>query len=195
LAAELNAVTPGSAVTWIADLDQNIPAPPFASSMAGIVANASTYAASSLESIGSSLERDLNAHLFGHLALIDHCKSSLIANRGAIVAVTDIHVERPSKGYLAYHIAKGALDSAVRALAIELAPYVRVNAVAPGPLDWPTSPPLSDERIERILQTTPLARNGTFAELAAAVDFLMFDATYTTGSTLKVDGGRSFFLE
>jgi pteridine reductase len=83
----------------------------------------------------------------------------------------------------------------VRALAAELAPQVRVNAVAPGPLDWPATPPFSDAHKARILQTTPLGRTGTFAELAAAVAFLMFEASFTTGSTLYVDGGRSIFME
>jgi pteridine reductase len=78
------------------------------------------------------------------------------------------------------------------------APHIRVNAVAPGSLEWPADDapaciPL--ERQAQILRTTPLGRIGTFEELATAVEFLLCDATFTTGATLNVDGGRSIFLE
>lgn len=198
LALELNALRTGSTMVWQADLNHAIAAPPHVASIVGLVASASSYLHSSLDDFTASLEADMAAHLTGHLALIKHCKAALAANHGAIVAITDIHVERATKNYLTYQIAKGALATAVRALAIELAPQIRINAIAPGSLEWPADDAPScipPERQSQILRTTPLSRTGTFEELAAAVDFLLFDATFTTGATLNVDGGRSVFLE
>jgi pteridine reductase len=195
LQKELIAKREGSAVIWSQALNKDISVPPLLESIVGIVANASSYLSSDLDSFEARIDEDIQSHVTGHLQLIRLCKNSLIRNKGAVVAITDIHVERASKNYLTYQIAKGALASAVRALAVELAPHVRVNAVAPGSLEWPTSKVISKERQSQILQSIPLARTGTFEELAAAVDFLLFDATFTTGTTLNVDGGRSSFLE
>jgi pteridine reductase len=195
LCKSLNAKRPESAIVWSQALDGDMPAPPMLESISGIVANASCYVPSTLDNFDQCLNNDLQAHLVGHLHLIRLCKDALIQNRGAIVAITDIHVQRPLKGFLSYHLAKGALDTAVRALAVELAPHVRVNAVAPGTLEWPTEGAMTEERKTTILQSIPLDRIGTFDELARAVEFLLVDATYTTGATLTVDGGRSTFLE
>jgi pteridine reductase len=195
LADALNALRAESALVWSQELNDAIPAPPQMSSICGIVASASSYADSSLDSFEQHIESDMQTHVLGHIRLIQLCKQALISNQGSVVAITDIHVERASRGYLSYQIAKGALASAVRALAVELAPRVRVNAVAPGPFEWPTATAVSEQRKAQILQSTPLGRIGNFDELAAAVEFLLLDATYTTGSTLNVDGGRASFLE
>lgn len=195
LAAELNNIRGDSACYWAAELDEFISPPPMLDSIVGIVASASTYSPSTLENVSQRLEQDLQTHLKGHLALISHCRHALIGNNGSVVVITDVHVENPHKGYLSYQIAKGALATAVRALSLELAPHVRVNSVAPGTLDWPATVFVPIERKQRILETTPLARTGSFEELAKAVGFLLFDATFTTGATLNVDGGRSIYLE
>ena len=195
LAAELNALRAHSALVWSQELNDRIPVPPELGSICGIVASASSYSDSSLDSFAQHIDADMQTHVLGHLRLIQLCRQALISNQGSVVAITDIHVQRASRGYLSYQIAKGALASAVRALAIELAPHVRVNAVAPGPFEWPASKSISEQRQAQILQSTPLGRIGNFDELAAAVEFLLLDATYTTGSTLNVDGGRASFLE
>jgi len=195
LAGELNAIRAGSAVTWSQILNDAIPVPPQVESIFGIVASASSYVNSDLDTLAERIDEDLQTHVLGHVQLIRLCKDALIRNHGAVVAITDIHVQRASRGYLAYQIAKGALASAARALAVELAPHVRVNAVAPGSFEWPASNTISAQRQAQIVESTPLGRIGTFDELAAAVEFLLFDATYTTGATLNVDGGRSSFLE
>jgi pteridine reductase len=195
LLKELIAKRDGSAIIWSQELDRDMPVPPSVDSIVGVVANASSYCPSSLDSFDQQFEDDIQSHVTGHIQLVRLCKNALIHNKGAVVAVTDIHVDRASKGYLAYQVAKGALASAVRALAADLAPNVRVNAVAPGSLEWPVANTISEERKFQILRSIPLGRIGTFDELAAAVDFLLFDATFTTGSTLNVDGGRCTFLE
>jgi NAD(P)-dependent dehydrogenase (short-subunit alcohol dehydrogenase family) len=91
--------------------------------------------------------------------------------------------------YVMYSTSKGATESLTIGLARELAAEgIRVNAVAPGPIDTDIHPP---DRLARIIQTVPLARAGTMAEVAEAVVFLLSEAsTYTTGAILRVAGGR-----
>ncbi|HEY0333383.1 MAG TPA: pteridine reductase [Stenotrophomonas sp.] len=113
----------------------------------------------------------------------------LRAHRGAIVHLTDAAVSRPLPGHAAYTAAKGALSALTGALAVELAPEVRVNAVAPGAILWPEQGKPQAER-DAVLARTPLARTGTAEEIAETVRWLLEDATYLTGQTLAVDGGR-----
>ncbi len=195
LTLELNSMRPNSANYWCADLSQKeFTLPIETQNTIGIVANASEYVKSDLDNYADRLDIDMQTHLSGHLNLVRLLRDNLVKNKGSIVAILDIRINRPKKGNLTYQISKGALDTAVRALAIELAPDVRVNSVSPGPLEWPTNPPYSEQRKEQILNATPLARVGGFNELASAVCFLLFDATFTTGATIPVDGGRSIYL-
>ena len=80
-----------------------------------------------------------------------------------------------------------------RALALELAPEVRVNGVAPGAIAWPDDGQFDPDERTRILATTPLARIGSAADIAQAVHFLAC-ASYVTGQIIAVDGGRSIFI-
>lgn len=113
----------------------------------------------------------------------------LRAAHGAIVNLSDVYARAPRADLAAYATSKGALEAATRALAVAMAPGVRVNAVAPGAILWP------DEGIDpalqaRLMAMTPLGRTGTPEEVAAAVLWLLRDATYTSGTVLSVDGGR-----
>jgi pteridine reductase len=109
---------------------------------------------------------------------------------GVIVNLTDIHAERPLKGYSVYCIAKAGLVMLTRSLARELAPAVRVNAVAPGVVLWPELGP--DEPARRaIAARVAIGREGDPDDVARAVLFLVADASYVTGQVLTVDGGRS----
>ena len=108
---------------------------------------------------------------------------------GAIVNLVDIHAEQPLRDHPAYCAAKAALAALTRSLALDLAPQVRVNAVAPGAILWPEHE--SDaQRREMLLAATPLRRTGTPEDIAEAVRWLAQDARYVTGQTLRVDGGR-----
>jgi pteridine reductase len=86
-------------------------------------------------------------------------------------------------------MSKAALVAATRGLALELAPRVRVNAIAPGAILWPDSGK-SEAAKAALLAKTPLARTGDEREVAEAVRWLLQDATYTTGQVLRLDGGR-----
>ena len=76
-----------------------------------------------------------------------------------------------------------------RSLALELAPHVRVNAIAPGAILWPEQGK-SEAAKQKLMERTPLDRLGTPHEIASAVRWLLDDAGYITGQTLRLDGGR-----
>ena len=108
---------------------------------------------------------------------------------GAIVNIADIHAERPLRDHAAYAMSKAALLHMTRALALELAPQVRVNAVSPGAILWPEQGKDPDAQAA-MLARTPLGRIGTPEEIAEAVRWLLQDARYCTGQALRMDGGR-----
>jgi pteridine reductase len=110
---------------------------------------------------------------------------------GAVVNIADIYAERPLRGHAVYAMGKAALLHMTRALALELAPKVRVNAVSPGAILWPEhSDKKAPDAQAALLARTPLGRTGTPEEIAEAVLWLLRDARYCTGQTLHVDGGR-----
>ena len=113
----------------------------------------------------------------------------LRATRGAIVNIADIYGDRPLREHTLYGMSKAALLYMTRALALELAPEVRVNAIAPGAILWPESGK-SDASKQALIDRTPLGRIGTPEEIAESVRWLLRDATYTTGEVLRLDGGR-----
>ena len=112
-----------------------------------------------------------------------------LRQHGAIVNLTDLHATTPKREHAAYCAAKAALAMITQALALELAPQVRVNAVAPGAILWPEEGKPEAARLA-LMQRTPLARLGTVEEVAEAVRWLIEDASYLTGQTLGLDGGR-----
>jgi pteridine reductase len=135
----------------------------------------------------SLIGADLRAPLF----IAQAAAPALKKTQGSIVNITDIHAERPLKNYVLYSVAKAGLVGLTRSLARELAPEVRVNAVAPGPILWPDDDESFDELSrQRIISHTPLKREGTPEDVARAVLFLLVDAPYVTGETISVDGGR-----
>lgn len=114
----------------------------------------------------------------------------LVESRGCIVNIADIHANRPLRHHSIYCIAKAGLAMLTKALARELGPEVRVNAVAPGAILWPAQGADEYDR-ERILDRVPLRASGGPADIAEAVLYLVAGARYVTGHTLVVDGGRS----
>lgn len=144
--------------------------------------------------IGDTSEHDWN-DLFGTnlkapFFLAQAAAGELKKNRGAIVNITDIYGIRPLKNHSVYSTAKAGLIMLTRALARELAPEVRVNAVAPGAILWPEHD--NDEVAhQRLISRTPLKRMGTPGEIADAVLFLVRDAGFVSGHVIPVDGGRS----
>jgi len=127
----------------------------------------------------------LNAQAPLHLALA--AASSLRKQRGAIVFVTDAALTRPHRHYLPYLMSKAAVRQLMQTLAVELAPDVRVSAVAPGTVLPP--PGLSEEAIEALVSHIPLGRVGCAEDVAEAVVHLAA-SELVTGHELVVDGGH-----
>ena len=161
-----------------------------------LINNASTYFPTELGQVNEDNWHDLiGSNLKAPVFLAQAAAAELRKNHGCIVNITDMHIERPKKGYIVYSIAKSGLVTLTKSLAHELGPEVRVNAVAPGPVQWPENNPQFDEVYrQRVINQTLLKRVGKAEDVAKAVKFLIYDAPYTTGHVLAVDGGRSLNL-
>lgn len=160
----------------------------------GVVNNASSFFPTPVGSIDLAAWDDLVGSNFkAPLFLTQAAAPHLIAAAGCVVNITDIHAERPLAGYPLYCAAKAALLGLTRALSIELAPHVRVNAVAPGPIMWPDNNDFDDVARQQIINNTLLKRVGQPQDIAKAVSFLIEDS-YMTGQVLNVDGGRTAHL-
>lgn len=130
-------------------------------------------------------------NLRGPFFLSQAAAPALAESGGAIVNIADVHAFSPMKFNSIYCQAKAGLVMQTRALALELAPEVRVNAVAPGSILWPEGDAAQGAMGRReILAGIPLGRQGEPGDIAAAVAFLGLDAQYVTGQVLAVDGGR-----
>ncbi|MEX0788372.1 MAG: SDR family oxidoreductase [Anaerolineales bacterium] len=105
---------------------------------------------------------------------------------GAIVNISDIAAHRPWRRYPIHSISKAGVEMLTRVAALALAPDIRVNAIAPGPVLKPSI--LSEERWAEISQALPLQRAGTPLDVARAMIFLL-ENDYVTGETVLVDGG------
>ena len=202
LAATLNALRADSAITVQADLLQTATLATLVEQVASwygrldaLVNNASTFYPTAVADFTDAdwtvlIGSNLKAPMFLSQAAAPHLKAA----HGCIVNITDIHAERPMAGYVVYNVAKAGLRGLTHALARDLAPEIRVNAVAPGPIEWPDDGQISDEERARILEHVPLKREGGTAQIAEAVKYLVCDANFVTGQTINVDGGRSISL-
>ena len=205
MAAEFNAQRPNSAICLQADLlDVDALSALVANTVAhfgrldALVNNASSFFATPLGKISAADWDDLlGSNLKAPLFLTQAAAPHLRAAQGAVVNITDIHAERPLAGYPLYCAAKAGLLGLTRALAIELAPLVRVNAVAPGAILWPDDGEASGfdpQARQRVVDHTLLQRTGSPQDIARTVRFLLADADYVTGQVINVDGGRSAHL-
>jgi pteridine reductase len=201
LEAELNAARPKSASKVKAELLAPIAPRALVSAALDsfgrldvLVNNASTFFPVGVGEIEPShWEELIGSNLRAPLFISQEAAPELAKQSGAIINIVDIHAERPLKGYPVYSIAKAGLAAMTRSLAVELAPQVRVNGVAPGAIAWPDDGQFDPPERGRIVQTTPLGRVGTPEDIAQAVHFLAC-APYVTGQIIAVDGGRSIFI-
>src|SRR5437879_8766499 len=161
----------------------------------GLVNNASSFYPTPVGDITPASWNDLiGTNVQAPLFLSQAAAPALRKTLGAIVNITDIHAERPLKNFVVYSVAKAALVGMTRSLARELAPEVRVNAVAPGPILWPDDESFDELSRQRIISNTPVKTESTPEDLAKRVPFLLAEATYVTGETINVDGGRHVAL-
>lgn len=161
-----------------------------------LINNASSYYATEIGEIDDDQWEDLvGSNLKAPLFLSQAAAPELRKQHGCIINITDMHVERPKKGYIVYSVAKAGLVTLTKSLAHELSPEVRVNAVAPGPVMWPEDNPQFDEVYrQRVISQTLLKRIGEPDDVAKAVKFLIQDAPFITGLVIAIDGGRSLNL-
>ncbi|WP_367104332.1 pteridine reductase [uncultured Psychrobacter sp.] len=121
----------------------------------------------------------------------------LQARQGCIISLLDIHAhDKPFKHYTVYNMAKAAQRMMVQSLALELAPLVRVNGVAPGVNVLPeadSDQALDDAQQQSIINSIPMQRIGTPEDIAHSVLYLA-QVSYVTGQIISVDGGRSLTL-
>lgn len=160
-----------------------------------IVHNASDYRRAEFGSIrAADLESTYRAEVVAPClitqALAGALGRSALGGGGAVVLYSDVHaLGRPRNGFTPYLVAKGAVERLAEQLAVELAPRVRVHCIAPGVVLWPVGFP--EDAKERILSRTPLGRAGTAEDAARLVRFLILEAPFMTGGTIRLDGGRA----
>jgi len=203
LRAELNNLRENSAQCVQADLldvvalktliDESIKA---FGQLDALVNNASSFYATPLPKVNEQQWNDLlGTNLKAPLFLAQAAAEELRRCHGTIVNIADIHADRPMHGHLLYSAAKAGLVALTKGLAQEMAPQVRVNAVAPGVITWPEDEEWQDEeRRSKIVAHTLLKREGEPDDIARTVQFLIADAPYITGQVISVDGGRSVNL-
>ena len=161
----------------------------------GIVHNAARYVQTPFEKL--NVEEVLLHFRINALApllltslLADSLRNSRLPQGGAVVCMGDIHaMGRPRRDYAGYLASKGALERVIECLALELAPDVRVNGVAPGVIAWAPQE-FTEEEKERYIARIPQQRSGTLEEAAQSVCWLLLEAGYVDGSILRLDGGR-----
>ena len=153
-----------------------------------LVNNASSFFKTDLENHQDSDWDDLiNSNLRGPFILAKHCKKMLSESKGLIINISDAMVNRGMKNYVIYSMAKAGLENLTKTLARELAPEVRVNAIAPGAILLPSD---GSSEEEELVNEIPLNRIGTERDISDAVIGLT-KFSYVTGQILKIDGGRS----
>jgi pteridine reductase len=136
----------------------------------------------------AAFDRSLALNLASPFALAHRLTPALRASQGSMVFVTCTSATAPYKNYLPYVVSKGALRQLMRTLALELAPDVRVNAVAPGTVLPPEN--MDAAALARLVEKIPLGRHGAAEDVAEAVLYLAA-APFVTGEELVVDGGRT----
>lgn len=198
LATGFDAARPGSALVLQADLAEVEALPALVAGavdrfgrLDALVNNAAAFLPTAFErTTPAQWDALFAANARAPFFLVQAAAPQLQATRGAIVNIGDLYAERPRADLAAYAVSKAALEGLTRALAVALAPEVRVNAVAPGAILWPDEG--ADPALRaRILDATPLGRLGREEEVAGAVAWLLSEAGFCTGQVLRLDGGRS----
>ena len=160
-------------------------------SIDALINNASTFYPTP---IGTFSEENWNAlmgsNLKAPLFLIQSLHKELEKNKGFIINVTDINVDRALVNHSIYLAAKSGLQTLTKSLAKELAPYIRVNAIAPGAILEPPNTEWTSEQKNNIINAVPMKRMGTEKDIVDAAIYLS-EAEYVTGQILNIDGGKS----
>ena len=156
-----------------------------------LVNNASTFYPTPIEEISEDhWEKLIGSNLKGPLFLIQGLKEKLKAANGSIINITDTNLSKGVANYSIYSAAKAGLEAVTKGLARELAPEIKVNAIAPGAMLEPSDVTWTEDQKNKVIESIPLNRMGSEQDIAEAVKFLAH-SQYITGQVIKVDGGRS----
>ena len=156
-----------------------------------LINNASTFYPTPIEDISEEhWEKLVGSNLKGPLFLIQGLKQKLKESKGSIINITDTNLSKGVANYSIYSAAKAGLESITKGLARELAPEIKVNAIAPGAMLEPPDVTWTEEQKSKVIESIPLKRMGSEKDIAEAVNFLAH-SQYITGQIIKVDGGRS----
>ncbi len=197
LTEELNAEAHDTATTFAADLRQRDSVMSLAKAAISrwgridlLVNNASAFYPTAIgETEWEQWDELVGVNLKAPFFLGQALAAELRNRRGAIINITDIYAERPLAGHSVYCASKAGLLSLTRSMALDLAPEVRVNAIAPGAILWPENDSASDR--QALVRQVPQQSLGQPDDIARAVLFLALEAGYITGQVINVDGGRS----
>lgn len=195
LAKQLNDARADSAFVIRADLLQDDPADIISAAwqqwgqLDALINNASSFYPTRVGEFDDAAWADLIGTNLKAPAFLSQAAAPYLKERqGCIINMIDIHHERPMPGHVLYNTAKSGLAGLTRSLALELAPDIRVNGIAPGAILWPESESVDHQK--NILGKIPLARSGSAQDIAKATAFLM-ESPYITGHVLPIDGGRN----
>ena len=156
-----------------------------------LINNASTFYPTPVGTFSeANWEALMGSNLKAPLFLIQAFCEELKKNNGFIINVTDINVDKALINHSIYLAAKSGLQTLTRALAKELAPDIRVNAIAPGAILEPPNVEWTSEQKNKIINSVPMARMGTEKDIVDAAIYLS-EAEYVTGQILNIDGGKS----
>ena len=156
-----------------------------------LINNASTFYPTPIDEISEDhWDKLIGSNLKGPLFLIQGLKEKLKRSNGSIINITDTNLTKGVANYSIYSAAKAGLEAVTKGLARELAPEIKVNAIAPGAMLEPPDVTWTEEQKNKVIESIPLKRMGSEKDIANAVKFLAH-SEYITGQIIKVDGGRS----
>lgn len=196
LAEQLNNIRDGSVKTLQADLNDSDALSRLAENSVQafgqldvLINNASSFYPTPVGSITAQHWDDLmGSNCRIPLFLSQACRDALKLTNGVIINMLDIYASAPLQHHSLYCAAKAANQMLVKSLALELAPEIRVNGIAPGAIIWPENDGDADAQ-QAMLEKIPLQRCGGAESIAKAVLFII-DNDYLTGEVIRVDGGR-----
>ena len=198
LADEINGNNPDSAITVQGNLDVKEDVEKVINEVRDafptidlLINNASTFYPTPIEDISEEhWDKLVGSNLKGPLFLIKGLRDKLKESKGSIINITDTNLSKGVANYSIYSAAKAGLESITKGLARELAPDIKVNAIAPGAMLEPPDVTWTEEQKSKVISSIPLNRMGSEKDISEAVKFLA-KSNYITGQIIKVDGGRS----
>ena len=198
LSDEINGTNPDSAITVQGNLDVKEDVEKVINEVRDafptidlLINNASTFYPTPIEDISEEhWDKLVGSNLKGPLFLTKGLKDKLKESKGSIINITDTNLSKGVANYSIYSAAKAGLESITKGLARELAPDIKVNAIAPGAMLEPPDVTWTEEQKSKVISSIPLNRMGSEKDISEAVKFLA-KSNYITGQIIKVDGGRS----